>query len=107
MQRRHGPGQSFPPRLHTVCVRKCHGLIAGNRLVKWGSCAIEGWKDVTKFRSANRKKCHGTVAGSRLSRAPIREPRFEKDVTPEARDGDSRSPEDVTGRAWVSAKACA
>src|SRR6266851_7890372 len=69
------------------------------------SCAIEGWKDVTKFHSTDRRRCHGMVAGCRLARASIRNPRFEKDVTREALGIASllrsTSPKDVTGRAWV------
>src|SRR5712692_938755 len=103
------PWRSFPPNLHVVCVRKCHGLIRGNRLVKWGSCAIEGWKDVTKFHSGNRKRCHGTVAEIRLIRATIREPQIPERCHARGpgwpRSGDSASPKDVTGRTWVSAKA--
>jgi hypothetical protein len=78
-----------------------------SRAEKWPSCALEGWKDVTKFHSANRKRCHGTVAGSRLAKAAIHEPRFVKDVTPDGSEkphsGDSKVAKDVTDHAWVLA----
>src|SRR5260370_33198361 len=79
------PGRPFPSNLRIRHAQKCHGRTSKEGQAKWASCGIEGWKEVTKFHSANRKRCHGTVRGTRLARAPIRNHKFEKAVTKKAR----------------------